>query len=139
MDIDVKDIDLSSPHIYRDGSVSAYFYIPNIETCKLIFEITENEDGTVLIEPSKVMCNNNVLNVGKKIKIEIVSNGYIVQTNSETIIVTSDYDLQELVKKLSRYAEFYEAPYDSDIHDFTNVDRMIVEIKEIMDNKKNGE
>ena len=63
----------------------------------IIYE--QNKDGAYY--PSFIRYGEKVLDVGKKVQIEVASNGFIIKQGTHTVICESKWDLESKVRELT--------------------------------------
>ncbi len=119
---DNQELELGQAFIYSDGlRASASFYPSGLgASATLNFDIKDGKVFATTIEYS-----TETLNDGKKITIEIASNGYIMKSGGETIIAESMYDMKTKIEGMALVTEHFKFAYDMDEHNFTNFNETV--------------
>ena len=127
-----QNLELNTPFVYSDGlHASVSFYPHDIKTnATLKFKIDNGE-----VVPTTINYSTEQLNDGKKITIEIASNGFIIKADGKTHIAESEYDMKSKIEELSIEKHDYEFKYDPEVQNFTNLDATIELIHVDLDEK----
>lgn len=133
--MEIKNKILSNTVYVNDDSseVSVRFWptdVRGVETALLHFKVKNESGGTCDPEPFKITYECTLFNVGKKINIEIAQNGFIVKVGSDVHVVSSPYDLKNMIDEIITITDKHEFEYDANEHTFENLDVSMIKIDE---------
>ena len=81
-------------HEVDTDNMTAEFSHYHMDNCVLHFDY----DGSS-VKPSRVTYTKDELDVGKKLNIESVSNGFILKVGNKTVVKSSVYDVESFVRQ----------------------------------------
>jgi len=114
------------------GNIYGSFYRPTgefkvdgeVQHSYLYLTLNENNE----VENRIVEVNFNTFDVGKKIMIEVVTNGFVVTIGKEKTIESSDYSLENFLKK--EYTTNHKTEFSVSDDDFDYTDALATFIAE---------
>ncbi len=124
-----QKLDLSAPFVYSDGlHASANFYPHELRSSAVLKFVMK--DGEVI--PTNITYSTEELNDGKKISIEIASNGFIIKSEGKTHIAEGEYDMKSKIEELAIEKNDYEFAYEEDVQIFINMAETIELIQDAL-------
>ena len=124
----IKDCTLHNAY-YNNGEAKTVFWPDGVDSAYLHFKLESNSDENSKAVPYKITYEYIELNVGTKMNIEVVNNGFIIKIGSDTKITESDYDLKKMLDAAISSSHKESIDYDADEHTFDNLEAMTAEIE----------
>lgn len=97
-----------------------HFWPINSDDAYLVFNVQTKPE--LLITPIRIEATTSENNVGMKIVVEVVNNGFIVNIDKEINIATTEYDMRMLLADAIVVKTDHSFKYDKDEHSFKNIE-----------------
>lgn len=97
-----------------------HFWPINSDDAYLVFNVQTKPE--LLITPIRIEATTSENNVGMKIVVEVVNNGFIVNIDKEINIATTEYDMRMLLTDAIVVKTDHSFKYDKDEHSFKNIE-----------------